>query len=61
MEEVLDIHNSNPLDVDMICEILDAMGYKAEYEARISRTLMWSDAPQAKVDKVVDFVWGLHN
>ena len=57
MNEILDIHNSNHLDVEMICNVLKTLGYNADYDARISRTLVWSDAPESISKMVIDLVF----
>ena len=57
MKEVLNMHNSNPLCADQICALLDSLGYNAEYESRISRTLIYSDAPKSVVDKIIDLIF----
>ena len=58
MKEILNIHNRNPLCAEQICALLDSLGYKAEYESRISRTLIYSDAPKSIIDKVIDLIFG---
>ena len=57
MKEVLDIHNSHPLCADQICALLDSLGYNAEYDTRISRTLIFSNAPQSVIDKIIDLIF----
>ena len=57
MKEVLNIHNSNSLCGEQICDLLDSLGYNADYDVRISRTLIYSDAPKSVVNKIIDLIF----
>ena len=57
MKEILNIHNSNPLCADQICALLDSLGYNAKSETRISRTLIFSDAPKSVLNRIIDLIF----
>jgi hypothetical protein len=46
------VHNRSWLDVDVFCKRLQKLGYKSEYDSRVSRTIVWSDAPKSVVDNL---------
>ena len=51
MKQVLDVHNHSDLDIDMLCDQLIELGWTAEFDCRISRTMVYSDCPQHIVDE----------
>ena len=55
---VYDIHNSNPIDVSVICQELESYGWDAEYTCGISRTKVYSDCPHA--DSIIEGVTNLN-
>lgn len=53
LTEKINIHNSNRLDVVLVCQLLEEYGWETRHESRISRTLVWTNADQWVVDSVV--------
>ena len=56
MKEVLDVHNSLSLDVDLVCERLIEFGWNAKYKCGISRTKIYSDASISTAEYIMEEV-----
>ena len=50
MKQALNVHNQSFLDAEEFCNRLKKLGYKAKYDSRISRTIIWSDASEQVVE-----------
>lgn len=56
MKEVLNFHNRNHIDVELICSELELLGWEAEYSCGISRTRVLSNASISTASSILEKV-----